>query len=957
MCGFDLICFQETWFSPEISDSEIIGNTDYRVIRNDRINSLNKRKRGGGVAILIRTNYTAYQLLTDEKTIMEAVAVRIVDEKYVKNICVANFYLPPTGNRREMVLETERFLSCIKRKYPNDILLIVGDFNFPNILWQFNDGEIDSLSPCGRGHLKIIEKLFLDKIFNTGVSQLNSNPNGKNTFLDLVFCNFTSFITVETPDKSQWLDKESIYHRPIEIIIHEGPSNFASRDGYKLVKNIKFKDITAILSQTNFDFMNLNEVSSFENCNEVCSAFVDFIVKIQNSCTKVTKMKISTGMINHPWTRTKKFRKLHRVNRYCQRKYRNNPCPHTKAQLRFASVNLYIEYSAGKNKHYSDLITNVGGNSKLLYDAMRTKTKAMSNLPLIMIDNGEFFAGNRRYTKLMSKLMESFTDDQNPLGETNQAFHNELSDIHLRLDNSNYSHLWENYEHSFTTEEVEKCIKELKNSKDSGPMAIEVQIFKKNSAILAPLICTIFNNLLQFGFFPNSWKKSFLIPLPKKGNNQDLANYRGICIQSTLPKIFDKLLTKKITNHLIELVPSSQHGFCPKRSTVSNLLEFSSFVHDQMAQKSQVHAVYFDFSRAFDMINHRTLAEKLAKMSMPLKLLQTTIDFVRRRRYALKTNGEIQSEYRIAPSSVPQGSHAGPLLFILFVSDLVNCLEGNTRCLSYADDVKFYAAIKSSNDRIFMQSSIDKLVTWANVNKLRLNHTKTNFMVFGAKVRADEFYFVGIDRINRCTTIRDLGVHFDEAFTFKLHIERLTIKLKQLNGIAFRFCKEVHYRLIMKKLTKTYLLPIAEYCSVIWSQNRVGVETLLEKPLHNISRYVLGAPYHTFHPQYVSFSTRMRRLQLLNFGQRRTIARITVAHKLFHLEIDTPCGEWLRNRRNPTTITRNPPIFTLKRNDINNKSPLQMMANEVNKFRHIFSFFEDSSATIKKKLVIKFMNE
>lgn len=98
---------------------------------------------------------------------------------------------------------------------------------------------------------------------------------------------------------------------------------------------------------------------------------------------------------------------------------------------------------------------------------------------------------------------------------------------------------------------------------------------------------------------------------PKKGNLLDVQNYRGICQQSVIPKLFDRLLTQKLFAHVRDEIPKSQHGFIDKRSTCTNLCEMTQFIREQFKQGYQVDVVYMDFSKAFDRIDHGILARKL----------------------------------------------------------------------------------------------------------------------------------------------------------------------------------------------------------------------------------------------------------------------------------------------------------------------------------------------------------
>lgn len=109
-------------------------------------------------------------------------------------------------------------------------------------------------------------------------------------------------------------------------------------------------------------------------------------------------------------------------------------------------------------------------------------------------------------------------------------------------------------------------------------MNVTAELIKVNIQVIAPILRSIFNMVMSTAFVPDIWKKSFIIPIPKKGNNADIKNYRGVCLQSIIPKLFDKLLTIKLQNATHHLIPQQQHGFIKNRSTTTNITEFLNIV-------------------------------------------------------------------------------------------------------------------------------------------------------------------------------------------------------------------------------------------------------------------------------------------------------------------------------------------------------------------------------------------
>lgn len=118
-----------------------------------------------------------------------------------------------------------------------------------------------------------------------------------------------------------------------------------------------------------------------------------------------------------------------------------------------------------------------------------------------------------------------------------------------------------------------------------------------------------------------------------------------------------------------QVISINQHGFRRNKGTTTNLIEITQLLHDNV-KNCQVDVIYFDYSKAFDQIRHDLLAAKLSQLAMPFNLYRLIMNFVVDRKYILKVDGQ-QTTFEIKPrSSVPQGSHFGPVLYILFTNDM-----------------------------------------------------------------------------------------------------------------------------------------------------------------------------------------------------------------------------------------------------------------------------------------------
>ena len=120
-----------------------------------------------------------------------------------------------------------------------------------------------------------------------------------------------------------------------------------------------------------------------------------------------------------------------------------------------------------------------------------------------------------------------------------------------------------------------KVIKKLKVNSAPGPDLFTVYFLKNIVANIANPLCKLYNICLDEGFVPDEWKLAHIVPIYKKGDAQCPCNYRPVSLTSVLCKILERVIRDQILSFLFTTnrIPKNQHGFIPKRSTVTNLLE------------------------------------------------------------------------------------------------------------------------------------------------------------------------------------------------------------------------------------------------------------------------------------------------------------------------------------------------------------------------------------------------
>lgn len=231
--------------------------------------------------------------------------------------------------------------------------------------------------------------------------------------------------------------------------------------------------------------------------------------------------------------------------------------------------------------------------------------------------------------------------------------------------------------------------------------------------------------------FLSSWKISYLTPIFKSGRRSDISNYRGIAILPTIAKLFESMVKDILYAQVKNSISEFQHGFMTGRSSATNLMILCAIIFGCFGGGDQADVIFTDFSKAFDKIDHRVLIRKLHKFGIHSTFLKWVSSYISGRKQYVRINGNESYCFSVG-SGVPQGSHLGPILFLLFINDVVECYR-TCMCLLYADDLKVVVRITYFSDFILVQEDSERFFNWCITNKLALNLDKCKVMSFSWK--------------------------------------------------------------------------------------------------------------------------------------------------------------------------------------------------------------------------------
>ena len=263
------------------------------------------------------------------------------------------------------------------------------------------------------------------------------------------------------------------------------------------------------------------------------------------------------------------------------------------------------------------------------------------------------------------------------------------------------------------------------------------------------------------------------------------------------------------------MVSLAQHGFMPGRSTTTNLVEFVNGAVRAVESGDQVDVVYTDVRKAFDRVSHRHLVSKLREMGIHSSLLQWISSYLQGRTQYVKIDGWKSRSFE-AKSGIPQGSHLGPLLFILFFDDVTKVIKSAMFSL-FADDLKIHRVVKTVRDCNALQDDLVGIDRWCSENGLELSLGKCKVMSFCRKSKPVLYdYSISDVRLERVKEMKDLGVTFTENLSFNSHVNVAVSKAYAMLGFMKRVCRRFRNVQTLKSVYCAYVRSHLEYASLVW---------------------------------------------------------------------------------------------------------------------------------------------
>jgi len=837
----DFIAATETWLAPSILNSEIFP-TGYDIFRKDRSDGY------GGVLFACRSNIQCTQITLN--TPCEVIACKINSNNRNPLIFVT-IYRPP--HRDLLYMQNLRILlEELITSYFDCTIWLTGDLNLPDIDWN-------TLSVSHYQYPTAINNHFVDLIGFGGFTQLVDTPTRDNRILDIFATNQPSHITSchIVPGIS---DHEAIYIES-KLAVYTTPPT--KRKVY-LWNRANFCNINDVMLQQCSQFIQDN--NEHIPIEELWSKFKT----ICKDCLDLIPSRLTSKRHNQPWINNH-IKQITRKKRRLYNKARTtNLLQHWSAYRNIKKI-VQRECRQAHNQYISDLLDpHSDRGHKRLWTYIKSKRKDTSGISSLVVNDTLYSKDTDKASILNSHFSSVFTREHLN-GPTNlkTPLSSRSSDIQIHVEG------------------VASLLRDLQSHKACGPDGIPPRLLKETANNVAPALTLLYKASLAQGQLPNDWKKSYVVPVFKKGSRTSPANYRPISLTCIPCKVFEHIIYSNIYHYLSEnnILCAQQHGFRKNHSCESQLIATVNDFATYLNAGEQVDVISLDLSKAFDKVPHQKLLYKLSSYGINTSTLNWIKDYLSNRTQQVVINNVTSNPCSVI-SGVPQGSVLGPLLFLLYINDFPEGVSSTVRL--YADDALLYRVIRTREDIQALQQDLNILLQWSTDWQMVFNLDKCEHLQISLKRHSiTSQYTLSGSPIKCVPSIKYLGVIINSSLTWSSHVTYITNKANSVRAFLQRNISRC-LPSVKVKCYETYVRPILEYCSTVWAPHTLQDCQKLETVQRRMARFIFN-DY-----SYTSSVTRMLQdLHWATLKQRRTQAKLITLYKIVHNILYVPTNNIL----------------------------------------------------------------
>ena len=815
--NIDILALTETKLSDAIPES-VYTIPGYSIINK------NRNRRGGGVMLYIREDHAFTRV--EKIEMKEHISIDCIVNG--KKINVNVIYRPPprSTNEQSSKEEDEKFINDIAktlskiRSHKAQTKIICGDLNFGD-LYNFNGGL------NGKPLDNTAAPLFLEKGFVELIDIPTRKVGLSTSLIDLIFVNKTDdvVLTATTPPIA---DHSGTLISMNTLTFKKPPKKFVKYD-YDATCWDGIEEKLIELGEK-FQYDDSIELSQ-ETIDKMATDFSESLIKMRDD--HVPHKNVTIFEKDKPWLDSTTRRKLTKKNRAFkvyskaidQIKKNNTPTTPTSEKVnklfeKYKEKKKDFEYTARKSKqtyfnNMKKVLSNPEISSKKKFTMLKrlTNTGKDANIPPI-IDNDQVINDPFEKAQIFNKFFASKSKIQgkhdSPPKLDQIPTSSDLTDI------------------TTTHHEIGPFIKSMKNA-DFSPCGIPAKFIKLlyhrfGSKITRP-IANLLNSIFKSGHYPAIWKISHITPVYKrKGPKTDKKSWRPISILPTISKLAESIIHHRLLAHLIDnnIITEKQAAYLPKDSTTNQLLYMVHQIKLSWSRKQISHACFLDISSAFDSVWHSALLEKLAQINVtnsPFKLLQS---YLSDRLACTVVDGKLSDQLPVE-AGVPQGSRLGPLLFLLFINDIITDLESTPQI--FADDTTLLAFGNDTHETTsILNRDLDKVSIWAKRFKVTFNSTKTKDMIFSKQIINNSLPLIFDGHIaDRCGRHKHLGITLTPDLSWDAHINDIVKSVNLKLSMLYLSLRHIS-RQTLDIMVKMHIRSSIDYCIQVFGNSINGTQ-------------------------------------------------------------------------------------------------------------------------------------
>lgn len=774
-----------------------------------------KSGKGGGLAIYVNGQTCGsddFEKLILKDTDMptpegEFLFVKLKMYKNVtKPMIIGNIYRSPASKPDKFLELLENNLSKLHRHKKKHILL-TGDFNIDLIKY-----EIDCIG-----------QTLIETMCNQGFTQIISRPtritDHSETLIDHTYTNMlnrvskTRIVTFDISDHLATVTTVSLNENFDRTLTHPITSSNDTDDEFLHRKFNASNDKTFknILSNENWEHVvnESNAQTKYDNFSETYTKHYNTAYPESKYKNKRKNERAAPKPWILPWLEDACNRKNSLYHSFIK-------TPTTANKTKYTKMKKFVQkhVQKAKKKYYHSYFEQYKHDSRKQWSMINNLINRRKNHSPIT----KLIDANGKSESSPQKIAETFND----------YFVNIASEIKLKTNTSTNTHTsYKNYlnkssknsiflnpvEHS----EIDNYIRDMKNKSTSDTKISAIKIANEQHDF-SYVIANIINTSFEQGIFPEQLKTAKVVPIHKNGSKTTASNYRPISLLSTFSKLFEKCMHVRIANFLDtnNLLHDKQFGFRKNRSCEHALLAAQNILLDALSKRETALLLMIDFSKAFDMVDHGILLDKLYHYGIRGIAHSWIKSYLQDRNQYVTISGH-NSQNKKLKYGVPQGSILGPLLFIVYINDIPN-IHKFAKFILYADDANIIITGKTIQeiDENFTKLS-SALTDWVNTNGLSLNIKKTNYLIFSNVKHSLNTFQPMINNIpiEEKTSARFLGVIIDNKLKWTQHIQSIRTKMARYIGFLYKL-RGILPISVLLTIFHSFVQSHLNYCSLVW---------------------------------------------------------------------------------------------------------------------------------------------